>query len=599
MSDNQASQPTTPDPGEVTKIMSDIAERSQRLVSDFLARQATDGSPGNLDPLNIGQAFMEMTTKMMADPAKLMQAQMNLWQDYMALWQSTTRRMLGQDVEPVATPARDDRRFRDESWSDNEVFDYIKQSYLLTSRWMQAVVGDVEGLDDKTKHKVEFYTKLFTDALSPTNFAATNPEVLRATADSGGENLLKGLQHMLEDLERGKGQLRISMTDYDAFKVGENVANTPGKVVFQNDMMQLLQYTPTTEEVQKSPLLIVPPWINKFYIMDLRAKNSMIKWFVDQGLTVFVISWINPDERHKDKDFTNYMLEGPITALDAIKEATGEEQVNAIGYCIGGTLMAGTLAYMEAKNDKRIKSCTYFTTMIDFAEPGDLGVFIDEKLLAGIDEAMAEKGYLDGAEMAQTFNLLRSNDLIWSFVINNYLMGKDPFPFDLLYWNSDSTRLPQTMHSYYLRNMYLENKFIQPGALEFGGVPIDLRTITVPSYVLSAQEDHISPWKSNYVATQTYAGPVKFVLAGSGHIAGVINPPAANKYFHFTKPGKAPKDPDKWLEGAKRNEGSWWPDWLKWVTKYGAGTVPARIPGDGKLSVLEDAPGSYVKARLD
>ncbi len=590
--------PKLPDPAEISGIMTDIAERSQRIVSDFLTRQAGE-KIGNPDPLGVGAAFFEMTAKMMQDPARLMQAQVNLWQGYMNLWQQTTRRMLGEDAEPVAVPARDDRRFKDDAWTENELFDFIKQSYLLTSRWMHGVVQDVDGLDDKTQKKVEFYTRQYIDAMSPTNFVATNPEVLRATADSGGENLLRGLQNMLTDLERGKGKLRISMTDYEAFTIGQNIAATPGKVIYQNDMMQIIHYAPTTEEVYKTPLLICPPWINKFYILDLRAKNSFIKWCIDEGLSVFVISWVNPDERHAEKDFDDYMLDGPVKALEIVKQVTGEDQVNAIGYCLGGTLMAATIAYLTAKNDNRIKTCTYFTCMLDFSDPGDLGVFIDDLQINHMDKLLSEKGYLDGAEMANTFNMLRANDLIWSFVVNNYLLGKDPFPFDLLYWNADSTRLPATMHSNYLRNFYLENKLIEPGGVTFDGVPIDLRTVKTPAYFLSTKEDHIAPWPSTYAATQLFSGPVKFVLAGSGHIAGVINPPAANKYCYWTKTGKPPKDPDKWFEGAKQTDGSWWGDWLAWVGgKYGDGKVPARKPGDGGVEILENAPGSYVKARL-
>ncbi len=598
MAEQAKTEPKLPDPAEVSGIMTDIAERSQRIVAEFLSRQSGE-KLGNPDPLGIGAAFFEMTAKMMQDPARLMQAQVNLWQDYMALWQQTTRRILGDEADPVVAPARDDRRFKDEAWSDNELFDFIKQSYLLTARWMQGVVTDVDGLDDKTKKKVEFYTRQYIDAMSPSNFVTTNPEVLRTTAETGGENLLRGLQNMLTDLERGKGKLRISMTDYEAFTIGENIAATPGKVIYQNDMMQLIHYTPTTEEVYKTPLLICPPWINKFYILDLRAKNSFIKWCIDQGLSVFVISWVNPDERHAEKDFDEYMLQGPIEALDVVKQVTGEDKVNAIGYCLGGTLMAATIAYLTSKNDDRIKTCTYFTTMLDFSDPGDLGVFIDDVQLNHMDKLLFEKGYLDGAEMANTFNMLRANDLIWSFVVNNYLLGKDPFPFDLLYWNSDSTRLPARMHSNYLRNFYMDNKLIEPGGVTFDGVPIDLRTIKTPAYFLSTKEDHIAPWTSTYAATQLFSGPVKFVLAGSGHIAGVINPPAADKYGYWTKTGKPPKDPDKWFEGAKQTDGSWWGDWLAWVGgKYGDGKVPARKPGDGGVEILEDAPGAYVKARL-
>jgi polyhydroxyalkanoate synthase len=424
----------------------------------------------------------------------------------------------------------------------------------------------------------------------------TNPEVLRETLESGGENLVNGLHNLLDDLERGKGRLKIKMTDIEAFELGKNIALSPGKVVYQNDLMQLIQYEPTTKEAFKRPLLIIPPWINKFYILDLRPKNSFIRWAVEQGHTVFVISWVNPNEKLKAKSFEDYMIGGPLAALDAVEKATGEKDANVIGYCLGGTLLACTLAYMAAKKDNRIKSATFFTTMMDFKEAGELGVFIDEVQLAALEEKMKDKGYLEGADMATTFNMLRANDLIWSFVVNNYLMGKDPFPFDLLYWNSDSTRMPAAMHSFYLRNMYQENKLVTPGAVTLKGVKIDLSKVKQPTCLISTREDHIAPWKATYSATQLLGGPVKFILAGSGHIAGVVNPPEAEKYGYWTN-AKNPKDPDAWVNSAKEHKGSWWPEWQKWISGFTDGKVPARQPGDGELKVIEDAPGSFVKVQ--
>ncbi len=597
MAEQQPPDIKLPDPVEISKSMASIAERSQKLVSEFLERQQQQGkNPSNMDPLNIGAAFMEMTHRMMADPAKLVQAQMTLWQDYMRLWQTTAQRMMGHEPEPIASPEQGDRRFKHPEWDENELFDFVKQSYLLTARWMQSTVKDVEGLDDKTSQKVDFYTRQFVDAMAPSNFVMTNPEVLRATLESGGENLVKGLHNLLDDLEQGKGRLKIKMTDIEAFDLGVNIALTPGKVVYQNDLMQLIQYAPATEEVHKRPLLIVPPWINKFYILDLRPKNSFIRWAVEQGHTVFVISWVNPDEKLALKTFEDYMTEGPLDALDAIEKATGETDANVIGYCLGGTLLASTLAYMAAKKDQRVKSATFFTTMIDFSDAGELGVFIDEAQLAALEEKMSEKGYLEGAEMATTFNMLRANDLIWSFVVNNYLMGKDPFPFDLLYWNSDSTRMPAAMHSFYLRKMYQENKLIEAGGITLKGVKIDLSKVKEPACLISTREDHIAPWKSTYTATQLLGGPAKFILAGSGHIAGVVNPPESEKYGYWTNP-KNPKDPAGWLSGAEEHKGSWWPEWNDWVAAFGDGKVPARTPGDGKLKVIEDAPGSYAKVQ--
>ncbi len=583
-----------PDPVEMSRMMAHIAEQSQHLVAEFLQRQ-TPMQFGNPDPLNLGQAFFDMTARMMANPAKLMQAQFSLWQDYMSLWQSTTRKMLGETSQPVVQPTTEDRRFKDALWDENYVFDFIKQSYLLSARWLQGTVREVEGLDDKTARKVDFYTRQFVDAMAPSNFAMTNPEVLRETLETGGENLVKGLSNLLGDLERGKGKLQIRMTDMAAFKVGENIAVTPGSVVFQNDLMQLLQYKPTTEEVTKAPLLIVPPWINKFYILDLREKNSFIKWAVAQGHTVFVISWVNPDSELADATFADYMTHGPLAALDAIEAATGEKLVNIIGYCLGGTLTASTLAYMAVKNDKRIASATFFTTMVDFEEAGELSVFIDEEQLAALEEKMHERGYLEGSDMATTFNMLRANDLIWSFVVNNYLMGKEPFPFDLLYWNADSTRMPAAMHSFYLRQMYQENR-LSRGKVKLLGTKIDLTKIDVPVFILSTREDHIAPWKSTYAATQLYAGPTTFCLAASGHIAGVVNPPAAGKYCHWVN-DKLPRKPEQWLETASQKSGSWWPLWDEWAKSHGGGTVPARRPGDGKLAAIEAAPGSYVKVK--
>ncbi len=424
-----------PDPATVSRSMADIAERSQRIVTDWLKRQPAQEH--NADPYNIGRAFMEMTAKMMANPARLMQAQLGFWQDYMTLWQNTAKRIMGIESQPVIDAPATDRRFKDDAWKENEVFDFIKQSYLLSARFVQDVVAHVDGLEPKTAQKVDFYSRQFVDAMSPSNFLLTNPEVLRKTAETGGENLLKGLNNLLGDLERGKGQLHIKMTDMDAFKVGENIGVSPGKVVYQNDLMQLIQYDPVTETVLKRPLLIGPPWINKFYILDLRPRNSFVRWAVSQGHTVFVISWVNPDEKLAEKDFEDYMKEGYLAALDAIELATGEKEVDAIGYCLGGTLLACTLAYMAEKKDNRIKTATFFVTMMDFKESGELGVFIDEEQLQALEDKMNKRGYLDGSEMATTFNMLRANDLIWSFVVNNYLMGNDPFPFDLLYWNAE------------------------------------------------------------------------------------------------------------------------------------------------------------------
>ena len=601
MADPKAPDPAAfkmPDPAELSRSMSDIAQRSQRLVGDWLKRQAEEGTTApNADPLNIGAAFMEMTTRLMTNPQKLMEAQAGFWKDYMSLWQSTAQRMMGMQAPSVIEGDPRDRRFKDEAWKDNEVFDFIKQSYLLSSRYITDVVKQADGLEPATAQKVDFYSRQFIDAMSPSNFLMTNPEVLRKTAESGGENLIKGLQNLLSDLERGKGNLRIKMTDTEAFKIGESIAVTPGKVVHQNALMQLIQYTPTTDKVLKRPLLIIPPWINKFYILDLRPRNSFVRWATAQGHTIFIVSWVNPDEKLAEKNFDDYMREGILDALTAIEAATGERAVNAIGYCLGGTLLSSTLAWMAANNDDRVKSATFFVTLMDFRESGELNVFIDEEQIKVLEGKMNKRGFLEGSEMATTFNMLRANDLIWSFVVNNYLLGNDPFPFDLLYWNSDSTRMPAKMHSFYLRNMYQDNKLSQPGGITLAGTPIDLSKVQVPAYFISTREDHIAPWRATYRGTKLLSGENRFVLAASGHIAGVVNPPEGGKYSHWLN-NDLPEDPEAWFAGATEIAGSWWPDWQRWITAQDKRQVKARTPGDGKLSALDDAPGSYVKVLL-
>ena len=474
------------------------------------------------------------------------------------LWQKGMAKLLfNKESEPVATPAPTDRRFKDNAWAENVIFDSIKQCYLLTAQHMQSAISGVEGVDEHTTKQVQFYTRQFIDAMSPTNFAATNPEVLKATIETKGQNLLEGVAHLMQDLDRNGGNFNVKMTNLEHFHLGENIASTPGKVVYQNEMMQLLQYTPSTETVRQKPLLVVPAWINRFYILDLQPKNSFVKWAVDQGHTVFLISWVNPDESYADKTFDEYLINGTVAALDAIELATGEKEINAVAYCIGGTLLALTAAYMAAKGDNRLVSCTYFTSMFDFSEPGEIGVFVDEAQIDLLEKHMRFKGYLEGHHLAEAFRMLRENDLIWSFFVEDYLLGQEPMPFDILYWNSNSTNMPATMHSFYLRNMYLYNRMREPDGITLGGVGIDLRRIKVPQYFLSASEDHIAPWKSTYAGTQLVSGPVRFVLGASGHIAGVMNPPAGKKYCYWTN-DKIAATPDEWFAGIERHEGSWW-----------------------------------------
>ena len=592
-------QPSDTDSPEETEDLAStlaaIAEQSSEMVTEFLKENYGIDYASQVDPLNIGGAFLELTTRLMTNPAMLVHAQMSLWKSHMDLWHSTTRRMMGHDVKPTIEPERHDRRFRHEAWEDNELFDYIKQSYLLSAQ--MAAFDGASPYTAKTSTRPRKSTSSRANSsmlwLLPT-FLLTNPEVLNATMESGGQNLLKGLDQLLHDLRRGGGQLQISMSDDEAFALGENVAITPGKVVYQNDLIQLIQYSPSTKKVAERPVLIVPPWINKYYVLDLRPENSFIKWMVDQGQTVFCISWVNPDEDLAQKTFENYMFEGPLAAIEVIQKITGQKDVNAIGYCLGGTLLSVTLAYLAVKKQPLVHAATFIATLTDFSEPGELGVFIDEEQVSLLEEKMAEQGYLDGKEMAATFNLLRANDLIWSFVVNNYLLGKEPFPFDLLYWNEDATRMPAAMHSFYLRKMYMENLLAVPGGVTMGGVPIDLAKIEVPIYMVSAREDHIAPWRSTYLAVELFNGPIHFVLTAAGHIAGVVNPPEKSKYAYWTNSRRA-KHPETWFKNAKKHEGSWWTDWVRWLHKHQGGKVAARKPGGGKVKVIEDAPGSYVK----
>jgi poly[(R)-3-hydroxyalkanoate] polymerase subunit PhaC len=583
------------DPVAVASQLQTIAGQSQRLMQGFLTKQSTGGQIGMGDTSALGGAFLDLMTKMMSDPTAVANAQIDLFNDSMTVWRHAAERMFlmrEKDAEPAT-----DKRFKHPDWTENATFSFIRESYLVAAKSLLFSVRDVKGLDPVKAKKVDFYTRQFVDAMSPSNFVATNPEVLTTTLETGGQNLLHGLENLLADLDRGEGRLSITMTDMKSFRLGENIAGTPGKVAYQNELMQLIEYAPSTPEVRCRPLLIVPPWINKFYVLDLQPKNSFIKWCVDHGHTVFVISWVNPDERLAQKSFEDYMLEGPLAALDAIEAATGERSVNAVGYCLGGTLLASTLSYMVAHGDDRIASATYFVTLVDFTEVGDMAVFIDQEQISSLEKRMQERGYLEAHDMATSFNMLRANDLIWSFVVNNYLLGKEPVPFDLLFWNSDSTRMPAAMHSFYLRNMYQRNLLAKPGGITLADTPIDLSAIKTPTFLLSSREDHIAPWKSTYAATRLYSGPVKFVLAASGHMAGVISAPGS-KYGHWTN-DELPSTPDEWLDGTKTHQGSWWPLWDEWVTPFNLGRVLPRSPCDGKLGAVEDAPGTYVRVRSD
>jgi polyhydroxyalkanoate synthase len=530
------------------------------------------------------------------DPQRALELQSSLGKAYLDLWANTVKRMAGETVEPVVSADPRDKRFADPEWSSNQFFDFLKQAYLLTVQWANHLVKDAEGLDPHTMQKADFYVRQIANAVAPSNFVLTNPELLRETLSSNAGNLVRGMHMLAEDIEAGHGQLRIRQSDAKKFGVGRNLALTPGKVIYENELMQLIQYAPTTASVLKRPLMIVPPWINKFYILDLTPEKSFIRWCVAQGITVFVISWVNPDSHLAKKGFEDYMRQGPLAALDVIEKVTGERQVHSIGYCVGGTLLATTLAYMASTRDDRIASVTFFAAQVDFTHAGDLKVFVDEEQIAAREREMSERGYLEGKKMATAFNLLRSNDLIWPYVINNYLKGKEPAPFDLLYWNSDATRMPAANHSFYLRNCYLENRLTK-GEMVIGGKKLDLKSVTVPVYNLATREDHIAPAKSVLLGSRYFGGPVRYVLAGSGHIAGVVNPPDKMKYQYWTGPKPTSANLDRWLGKAKEHAGSWWPDWFEWLKKLDPTEVPAREPGGGVLAPIEDAPGSYVKVR--
>ena len=578
-----------------TRNMLTLSNQYQELLTTMWQQEPANQDQQVTDQLHISTAFSKFFSHYMSNPNDMMQMQINWWEDVTKLLDATTRRFLGEEnVQPMISPDSKDRRFKDPAWEEHPAFSFAKQFYLLAAKRIHDAIQHTEGLDKHTAKKVVFYTNQILDALAPSNYLLTNPEALRATLETQGENLVKGMEHLIKDVAQG----RISMTDIQAFTVGENIASTSGKVVYQNDLMQLIQYAPTTQNTHQTPLLLMPAWINKYYIFDMRPQNSLVKWLVDQGHTVFLISWVNPDDRHKDKTFEHYIQEGPLAAMNRIQEITGEKQVSVMGYCLGGTLLSITLAYLahHGKED-RVKSATFLTTMTDFADAGDLEVFVDDEQLDILERRMSSSGYLDGKDMAMTFNMLRANDLIWHFVINNYLLGKDPFPFDLLYWNSDATRMPAKMHSYYLRNMYRDNLLVQPKGLSLLGTPIDLTEIRTPCYFLSTQEDHIAPWKATYKATRWFKGKMRFVLAESGHVAGVINPPAKKKYGFYENNSSTPHSADAWLKGATKHEyASWWEDWDKWQKQFAGKTISARE--HQPKHTLEEAPGTYVKVRV-
>lgn len=585
--------------GQIEKLSTNLARAAlaaQGAIAEVALRQADRTPQLNPDPFSVAPALTEVMGRLAAQPDRLMRAQAELFSRYMELWQNSARRLAGAAPEPVATPHKSDKRFADPDWSDHPVFDVIKQSYLVTSNWLNSLIAETQDVDPLTRRRVEFFMKMLTDAFSPSNFLGLNPTVLKEIVSTDGESLVRGMENFAGDLQRGGGQLSIAQTDYGMFRLGENVATAPGKVVYRNELIELLQFSPTTEQVYEIPLVIFPPWINKYYILDLRPENSMIRWLTDQGITVFLASWVNPDPKLSNKTFEDYMRQGIYEGTAAAMRQCGVPQVNTVGYCIGGTLLGTALAHMAAKGVNPIASATFFAAQQDFSEAGDLLLFTNEQWLKELERRMDEGGgVLSGQAMADTFNMLRANDLIWSFFVNNYLLGKSPKPFDLLFWNSDQTRMPKTLHLFYLRRFYVDNALAK-GELVIDGEKLDLKTVKVPVYVQSSKEDHIAPARSVYKGAKLFGGPATYTLAGSGHIAGVINAPAAQKYQYWSNDA-LPDTVEAWMADAKETPGSWWPHWAEWLTARSGPMVPARDPAAGPLPALGDAPGEYVKVK--
>ncbi|WP_333793344.1 PHA/PHB synthase family protein [Hyphomicrobium sp.] len=584
-------------PEEFVQNLARFFEQGGRAFAELLERPDAQISPYSAasEMSNAATTLGDVARLWLADPAKLAEAQTSLISSYVDLWNTSLRRFLGEDVDPVVEPEPSDNRFKDPEWSSNPYFDFWKQAYLLTTHWAEDVLQQTEGLDTAARQKAEFYLRQLSSALSPSNFPMTNPEVMRETFATNARNLVEGMAQLARDMEKSGDLLKISQTDTEAFEVGKNLATTPGKVVFENEIFQLIQYAPTTDKVRERPLLVIPPWINKYYILDLTPPKSFLKFAVDQGLTVFVISWVNPDERLAHKTFEDYMLEGVLTAADAVRRETGSATSNVVGYCVGGTLLGATLAYLAARGEAVFNSVTFLTTQLDFSKAGDLLLFTNDAQLASLEEMMAERGYLDGSRMANVFNMMRPRDLIWPYIVNNYLLGRKPFPFDLLYWNQDSTRMPAANHGFYLKEFYNENRLAK-GEMTLAGVKLDLKKVKLPTFELATRDDHIAPAKSVFIGSKLLGGPVEFVLAGSGHIAGVINPPDRMKYQHWTANKAAAETLEEWIGMAKEHPGSWWPYWANWIARHAGEWTSPREPGQ-TLGVIEDAPGSYVKTK--
>jgi polyhydroxyalkanoate synthase subunit PhaC len=583
------------DPAQLMMNFARLFEHSAalaRVLADQTPQQGSDPDSQIVPVAQVSQALNAIAQAHMKDPATVMAAQSRLWEQYTQIWNNAWMKALGHQMAPVIAPARNDKRFKDADWTDNTVYDAVKQYYLVTAKWLMEIVKDAPEVDGHTRHKARFYVENIINMFSPSNFAALNPEVMKATIASNGDNLVRGLDKLRADLTSPDGKLHIQQVDKSNFKLGENIAVTPGKVVFRNEILELIQYVPIQARAYAIPLLIVPPWINKYYILDLNVKKSFVKFCVENGLTVFIISWRNARETDQPKTFSNYITEGLMEAVEAVQKATGSEKVNTVGFCIGGTMLATAMGYLAAKGESPINSSTFFTTQVDFELAGDLKVYVDEEQVKWIEGRMEPKGYLPGNRMADAFNLLRSNDLIWNYVVNNYLLGKDPPPFDLLYWNSDSTRMPSAVHSFYLREFYIKNALAR-GALMIEGHAIDLKQVKAPVYNLACREDHIAPAQSVFRLGQHFGGDTRLVIAGSGHIAGVINPPEANKYSYFTNDQSADTY-ETWMRSAVEMPGSWWTNWLDWISQRSGEKGVASVPGDRDLKIICDAPGEFV-----
>jgi polyhydroxyalkanoate synthase len=567
------------------KILNPDNLRAQYFGGRLVATLATD----------VGKAYAHWLRRLAGDPSVAVRNGAGLAADWMGISRDALLKLSGEEVEPAGRPI--DRRFGGEAWSKHVPFDVVRRGYEAYARAALRMIDETDGIDAEDRRKVRFYTAQFLDAIAPANYPLLNPEFYESVVESRGRNIVAGLRNLWHDIDFSHGRLNISMSDLGAYEVGKSLAVTPGEVIYQNDLMQLIQYAPSTEKVARRPLLVIPPWFNKFYVLDMQPHNSVIRYVVEQGHTVFLISWRNPDENMPDKTFDQYMTEGPLEALDVIEAVTGEKEVNALGYCLGGILLACTLAWLDAKGRKPIRSGTYLTTLLDYTDVGDVKVFVNDGVIDRLEKMGRKKGFLPGENVAWGFRLLRAPDLLWSFIINHYLLGRPRVPFDLLFWNEDATNMPLSAHLFFMRNMYIQNKLREPGAIELAGEPIDITRVKTPAYILSTRDDHIAPWRTTYAATQLFAGPTRFVLGNSGHIAGVINPPTKEKYgYRFSS--NTPADPDAWFERATERPGSWWPDWTGWLSRYAGGEVPARQPGSKDYPSLEPAPGSYVKQKI-